>query len=278
MLAGVLSENYAALRDSESSGRSVFAFFSGGELDEKSYEFRSELLDTDEFKMFAKDKYVLLNLDLSSAEQVVARYGLSSYPTVYILSKDGYVLSIIQYNEAINSVSVLEDILWEQTEGINRVSGAIEKVQSSSGVEKVRSIDSLYEATPVAGRKILAQLVKQVPLLDPDNASGLVGKYEFISVYDEAIEAISEGRQDGVVESFVNIAENGHLDPAQTFEAYYNAAYLMALFASDDYDRMLDFLRKAMEADNENVRADDVTSLMNTVSQMRDIVSADLVD
>ena len=117
--------------------------------------------------------------------------------------------------------------------------------------------------------------MREVPSLDPSDASGLVGKYEFIRVYEDAIEKTSEGVRDGVAESFVEIAENGHLSPAQKFEAFYNAAYLMALFGDKDFDRMYWLLGKAQEADPENIRREDITDLMAMIAQMRDIISGD---
>ena len=152
------------------------------------------------------------------------------------------------------------------------ISSAISRVQMSSGVEKVRAIDSLYEATPEAGRKPLAALVREVPQLDPEDGSGLVGKYEFIRTYDEALEAIAEGRREGVVESFVSIAEGGHLDGPRRQEAYYNAAYLMALFGESDYDRMYELLEKAQESDPESVRMADISNLMVMVSKFRELM------
>ena len=169
----------------------------------------------------------------------------------------------------------MSEILEEQAERIQAVSSAIVRVQSSSGAEKVRAIDMLYEATPETGRKPLDGLVREVPSLDPSDASGLVGKYEFIRVYEDAIESTSEGIRDGVAESFVDIAENGHLSPAQKFEAFYNAAYLMALFGDSDYDRMHELLGKAKESDPENIRMEDITNLMAMIAQMRDIISGD---
>ena len=321
--AGWQTDYDAALKDAEAKGRSVLALFSGEDWDGRTQTFRTDVLDTDEFKEFVKDSYVLLNVDLSEAEQAAAipkegadekeqaeaarvqagidtklglirRYGVSSYPSLYLLSKEGYVLSIVQYSEGLTAPSVLKEILEEQEEGIAAVSAAISRMQASSGADKVRAIDQLYEATPEAGRAVLAPLVKEVPSLDPGDVSGLVGKYEFIRTYDEAIANISEGKRDGVVESFVAIAEGGHLSPAQKLEAYYNAAYLMALFGEDDYDRMYELLQKAMESDPAgNMQADShsgesavasepaggrmekIAALMKMVAQMRDIVGQD---
>ncbi|MBQ3801899.1 MAG: thioredoxin family protein [Treponema sp.] len=284
-----------ALKEAGESGRSVLVLFSGEDWDGKTQVFRSDVLDTDEFKDFARERYVLLNIDLSEAEQARAieegdgdllagiearsgllrRYGVSSYPTLALLSGEGYVLTIVQYDEGLNSPAVLEEILEEQAERIQAVSSAIALVRSSSGAEKVRAIDRLYEATPETGRKPLDSLVREVPSLDPSDASGLVGKYEFIRVYEDAIEKTSEGVRDGVAESFVEIAENGHLSPAQKFEAFYNAAYLMALFGDKDFDRMYWLLGKAQEADPENIRMEDITDLMAMIAQMRDIISGD---
>lgn len=294
----------AALQAAKAQGKDVFVLFSGEDWDGKTAGFRTDVLDTEEFSAFVKDKYVLLNIDLSEAEQanaiaapdaderakadaarlqsdidakntVIRLYGISSYPTVCILSNEGYVLSFVQYNEGLNSPSVLMDVLDELAPGMTEVSAAIRQVQLSAGAEKVRAIDSLYTVTPEAGRRPLAGLVREVPSLDPADESGLVGKYEFIKTYDEVIESLSDGRNEGVVEFFVTLAEHGHLGPAQKLEAYYNAAYLMALLGDSDYDRMFELLQKAQDVDPENVRMEDIANLKQMISQMRDIMNQD---
>lgn len=294
----------AALQDAKAQGKELFVLFSGEDWDGKTAGFRTDVLNTEEFTAFVKDRYVLLNIDLSEAEQanaiaapdaderakadaarlqsaidakntVIRLYGISSYPTVCILSSEGYVLSFVQYNEGLNAPSVLTDVLDELAPAMADVSAAIRQVQLSAGAEKVRAIDSLYTATPEAGRRPLAALVREVPALDPGNESGLVGKYEFIRAYDEAIENLSEGKNDGVVDSFVMLAEEGHLNPAQKLEAYYNAAYLMALLGDSDYDRMFELLQKAQDVDPENVRMEDIADLKQMISRMRDIMNQD---
>lgn len=282
----------SALKAAQAQNKAIFSLFSGVDWDGKTEAFRAGVLDTAEFREFAWNSYVMLNLDLSEAERaligegaapqaedakagLMRHYGVSSYPCIYILSKEGYVLSIVQYDEGISSASVLKEILAEQEESIDGISSAIAQVQSSSGVQKARAIDSLYGATPEAGRKPLAGLIREIPSLDPSDESGLVGKYEFIAVYEDAFESISEGHRDGVVESFIQIAETGHLGPAQKLEAYYNAAYLMALFGDNDYDTMYGLLQKAQAADPESVRLEDIENLMAMVSKFRDIMRQD---
>lgn len=294
----------AALQDAKAQGKELFVLFSGEDWDGKTAGFRTDVLNTEEFSAFVKDRFVLLNIDLSEAEQAAAitapdaderaradaarlqsvidakntairLYGISSYPTVCILSSEGYVLSFVQYNEGLNSPSVLTDVLDELAPAMADVSAALAQVQRAVGVEKVRAIDRLYSVTPEAGRRPLAALVREVPSLDPANESGLVGKYEFIKTYDEVIESLSEGRNEGVVESFVTLAEHGHLDPAQKLEAYYNAAYLMALLGDSDYDRMFELLQKAQDVDPESVKMEDIANLKQMISQMRDIMNQD---
>ncbi len=291
----------AALQEAQEQEKELFVLFSGEDWDGKTTGFRADVLDTDEFREFVKESYVLLNIDLSESEQAMAllgadaseqekadavrlqkeidakqdlirRYGVTDYPCIYILSKEGYVLSIVHYNENLNAPSVLTGIYEEQAAGMAEISTAISQMQQAAGVEKVRAIDRLYEATPVAGRKPLASLVKEVPALDPGDESGLVGKYEFIRTYDEAMEKLSEGNREGVVESFIEIAEHGHLDAARKLEAYYNAAYLMALLGESDYDKMYELLVKAQESDPESVRMDDISDLMMMVSKFRELM------
>ena len=291
-----------AKKEAEMQNKDILALFSGEDWDGKTTTFRVDVLDTEEFYRMVKEQYVLLNIDLSQSEQahaitgsdateqqkvdaeivqqgidakqaVVRRYGVSSCPVIYILSKEGYVLSLLSYSEGINSPTVFHNILEEQKESMANISALISKVAMSEGVEKARAINALYDATPEPGRRELDSLIKSFASLDSNNQTGLLGKYEFINTYNDAVKNISEGNKSGVVDSFVRIAENGHLDQDTKQQAYYNAAYLMAVLGDRDYDKMYSLLQKAQDVAPESPRAKDVSAMMEMVSKMRDLVN-----
>ncbi len=277
----------------EKQNKNIFLFFSGEDWDEKTSGFKTSVLSTSEFMSSVGKKYVLANLDLSQAQyastigeentsekskalqkkrDIIQQYGVVQIPVIYLLSKEGYVLSIIHYNESMTSVSALQDVLSVSDDNIQEVSACIDAVNSSSGTDKVRAIDSLYEATISTGRYVLAPLVSQVASLDINNETGLVGKYEFITTYNNAVDKFSLDETAGIAESFAEIAETGHLDPIRKQEAYYNAAFIMAVIGDSDYDTMYGYLQKALAQDTQSEHAEDISLMMESVLKMKSAV------
>ena len=54
----------AALQDAKAQGKELFVLFSGEDWDGKTAGFRTDVLNTEEFSAFVKDRFVLLNIDL----------------------------------------------------------------------------------------------------------------------------------------------------------------------------------------------------------------------
>ncbi len=288
-----------ALQSAGERQKPIFLLFSGEDWDGATPTFKKDVLDTRDFAEDFKNDYVLVKLDFSQSEyaktvldensspkqreeadrilaeydekeRLASLYGLNNqYPCVYLLSKEGYVLCAIPYSEAIKSVADLENLIGIQQSVVTQLSSLIERVNASEGAEKAKAIDALYEATPEAYRLPLAPLTASVASLDAQNTSGLRGKYELISAWNNAMIEIQNGDTDATVDKYLAACEGGMLSPDQKQEAYYTAAYMMAVLGSSDFDRMYSLLQKSMEAAPESGRAADITLMMNEIREMQ---------
>ncbi len=258
--------------------KDMFLYFSGSDWDVPSQTLKSAILDKDTFAKKAAKDFVLVNLDFPESEGVIdeeqmnknfetaQRYYLQAFPTVLLLSSDGDVYGQVPYDETVTDpAKYLETV--KSFDAVKKQRADLKKkIAAASGAEKVVLIDSLFEMTSPEYRGLLGEYIEEIPALDPNNQTGLRGKYDLQLAYNAAMDAYASG--DGALASqkFLDVIATGILDPAQIQEAYYMAAYLQAISGTADETAVIGMLQKAVDADPENPNA---AEILYTIEQIR---------
>jgi protein disulfide-isomerase len=100
----------SALARARKEGRSLFLYFTGSDRPDLCKRLDEEILSTAEFKSYAKEKLILVKLDLlKQTEQsgrlrnqsmtLAEQYGVTDYPTVIILDRTGRPVKTLGYQE-----------------------------------------------------------------------------------------------------------------------------------------------------------------------------------
>jgi len=98
----------AANKEAAAFKQPIFAFFTGSDWCGWCMKLRSESLDTKAFEKFAADNLILLELDFPREKKIsdkvkkqnaglAAKYGISGYPTVFLLDAEGKELGKTGY-------------------------------------------------------------------------------------------------------------------------------------------------------------------------------------
>lgn len=98
----------AAKKEAAAFKQPIFAFFTGSDWCGWCMKLRSEALDTKAFEKFAADNLILLELDYPREKKIsdkvkkqnaelAAKYGISGYPTVFLLDAEGKELGKTGY-------------------------------------------------------------------------------------------------------------------------------------------------------------------------------------
>ena len=279
---GWLTDFEKAEKEAAKKGKNIFLLFSGEDWDGKTSEFRAAVLEDKAFSPIAKH-YVLLHIDFSETEYAEAdigedataaqqkraqeiaaeydkredladTYNLTQYPSIYILSPEGYLLARIPYDkENLGTPAALAEGLASQADIVRERENLIAAVRNSSGLDRVRAIDALFEAMEPECRACLAGLAAEVPQIDSQDETGLLGKYELWNAYIKMQKALRKGEdRDSSVQLLIDAAESGHLDGELKQEAFYTAAYLLAALGSQDFDRLFVLLQLAQDASPES--------------------------
>ena len=286
---GWLSSFSDAKLQSEKTGKNILMVVSGGA--DSSSQFKSSVLDSKEFLSEASKKFVLLFINLSAdslkdlsqdelskvyAEnsQIIMDYNITEELTLLLLTGEGYWLKEFPYAEKYQEVQNLIADLTEEDEKVLKIEDYISSIKKADGTEKVRLIDSLFEFTTEHYRAPLVPLYYQIPELDPKNKTGLLGKYELLIAYSKADQILSPETVDQAAHLFTDIAENGHLDNSQKFEAYFTAAYMYPLVGSTNFNMMTELLERAYASNPTDAHVGELNDLLEHVKDLSVIYEA----
>ncbi len=275
---GCFTDAEAALKYAERKNRDVLLFVTMEDNDSATVSILKEMASS------ADSSFVLARLDFSQktyeasvsneelANQIqkntrfASMLNVSQTPSVYILSKESYVLTTFVYEADSISPADFKSLLEEQTASLDKMRALIQGTKKGKALDKVRAIDELYEATVPEHRVFLAELIESVIKLDKNNESGLLGKYIYAAADVKAAIAINQGKVNEAVKSYVEAAENPQLEAELKQQSYYIAAYLCSMTGSAEKSVIVDYLQKAIEAAPESKEVASIQKIMEIVA------------
>jgi thioredoxin-related protein len=270
-----LSDYAEGQKLAEKNDKMIFLLFTADETDEKNMEFK-KIFNTPELKKILKG-YVLVNIDFSESRYAAAeppedaddkaieaagkvqellerdfgvaqKYSVQGLPMIYLLTKEGYVIATIGVDTETVTTEQFLTRLEEEKPAIDSTYTLFQKIKTTQGLEKVLAIDELYEATESQYRFLLSDFFAQVPQLDPNNESGVLGKFILQNTNNAAMQFLSAGDYESAIREFETIAENPILKPLEKQEALFTVAYLFANTGTEDITKILDYLQRAYDA------------------------------
>lgn len=273
--------------------KDIYLLFSGDDWAETSKLFKENIVLTKNFsKEFGKE-YVFANLDFSQTEyaktnvpenaseeelksaaeikksyekkELLARYyNVRKWPCAYLVSKDGYVLAYVDFDE--KNESTFEEYsakMKDAGQEALKTKELIEKVEKSSGIEKAQAINELVENTRQEHCFLLKDLIQEFIVLDSQDSTGLLGDYEIRNAYNKSLEAFAQGKDPA--EPFEQIAEKSSLSDLQRQEAMYMAAYVLVNLPDIDFERVQQCLEKAYSIKTEGGYSEEILKALETV-------------
>lgn len=274
-----------AKKISAKKNQDIFMVVSGGE--ELSKNFKTNVLDSKEF-LSSQKNLTLLFINLSAdglagldheqftkvyeeTSKIILNYNITDELTMIRMSPEGYCLFDFPYVEKYESVENLIEDIKSSEEKVGEMKSIISKIKKTSGTEKVRAIDHLYESTDENHRTVVLPLCNEILDLDKENATGLLGKYELISAYDQSYKILSRETVDQSAQIFINLVNNGHLDKSQKFEAYYTASFMYSLVGSMDFSKMIDLLEMACKENPSDKHFGDAQDLLQNLRDLKTV-------
>ena len=273
-----------AMLAAEENNKDLLIFFSGLGWDGYSEQFTSEILSKDAFLKEVGTNYVPVQLNILldeeglTEEEIVVNQsnymiayslGVSSVPSIMVLTKDGNPYGSILYTEDTTVESVVADFkaIKKAGDAISKLTGKIEK---ATGVNKAELIDELYSSVSEEFSYLFTDYIAEFPSLDPENKTGKLGKYKLLLAYDESLAIFNEsGDIDAAAQVFINLAESGLLTVDEYQTAYYNAAYLESYGGQIVTENTVPYLQKAYDAAPESELADSILLTIESLTSLQ---------
>lgn len=280
--------------------KNILLLFSGDDWDGISATLKENVFTTKTFVSKAQKKYVLLNVDFSQTEyakteitdastdeeieeamriqtlymqkeDLAEKYNLSMYPSLYVITPDEYGLCSIEFNETDETPESLLEKLEQSEETQANLVQLIKSLDGAEGLDKVLAIDALYNATDIMLRNPLADFAQEVVSLDPNNQTGVIGKYEYELANQRAMQyAMYANDVVSAAKEFEDVCETGHLSASEKQNAYYMSAYILAMQSEPDFEKMISLMEKSYEQDEQSDLAPQILEIIENIKQVRD--------
>ncbi|MBR4825673.1 MAG: thioredoxin family protein [Spirochaetaceae bacterium] len=262
--------------------KNILLAFTGTGWDGVSDGFEKDVMNDSEFIKKMGKKFELAQIDIPAGENEVSEeemqkiftyammFNLETTPSLILLSPEGISYGSVAYQQEMGLEAVIEAV--ENIEnGYKAMAKLKSDIEKASGVKKVQLIDELYEKSSDEEKAKMTDYILEVPALDPENQSGLVGKYKLLAAYSEAGLYMQRGDVVGARDVLLRMVEGSDVEPEYAQEAYYTAAYISALggllTTQEEIDFTCSLLEKAIAVYPESEHIEDLNNFLNLVKQ-----------
>ncbi|HRR34709.1 MAG TPA: thioredoxin family protein [Kiritimatiellia bacterium] len=157
---GWVTDFEQAKKESATFKQPIFAFFTGSDWCGWCVRLKNEVLDTKEFEKFAADSLILFEADFPQAKkqsekvikqnsELANKYGVRSFPTVFLLNAEGKQLGKTGYREGgaeayVNHLQKLLDdagVKVEKTPVAGKAPSAYEKMKAEKAAKAAKAAE-----------------------------------------------------------------------------------------------------------------------------------------
>lgn len=169
----------AACAKAKAEGKAVLVDFTGSDWCGWCVRLRSSILDTPAFQNYAKDKFVLMEVDVpknvarigaelhARNRQIAARYNVTSYPTMLVLNPEGEVLGGF-----IGGRDTMESVITPLNEALT-TRNKTEEARQCEGKERAQALFAVYNQLHPSMRPYFRALRDEIAACDSENSTGI---------------------------------------------------------------------------------------------------------
>lgn len=288
----------SALVQTKKTKQNILLIVTTGSDELSSQEFIDNVLNSPDFAEIIAKKYAVVNMDFSEESyqktvikpdatkeeqqaseeyselmyknaRIASLLSVQSTPAIYLFSKEMCFITEVVPEGNITNPTELETAISKYNDKIAFVNERVAASEKGSVIEKVTAIDELFEATDSVYKTFLISYMDKVIQIDKKNESGLLNKYILAKANAKATEFFLEGNVEEAIMCFVSITKEAILTGEQKQQAYYMAAYLLAMSGSIEYDRICDYLQKSIEAAPDSQEVSGIEMFKNYVESAK---------
>ncbi len=273
-----------AIEYSNKKNKALLVFFTSEGDDSNNTQMVNSVIKAPAFKGEIASKYAVLHVDFSqdifqkslapenasqdqqelanvytnilqNNYQLAVLFNISQMPGIFLCTPQGYVVCRLDADKEILDYETFKNQLLEKEADLNKFKALVAATKKGSNVKKVEAVDNLYNATDSDYRAFMLPILNYAIELDPQNESGLTGKFVLAKAEIEALFAYSQGDVESAVSKYLIAADNQYVKAEEKQEILFKVAYLVAYSESDDYEGILSYLQTAYDIAPESNRA-----------------------
>ncbi len=256
-------------KDIKLSQKNAFIIFTLSDTDDRS-KYLLDSVFTKDFFETATDKFTLYNVnivrdeslmpakDLERNYTLLSDYGVLEVPFLCLLTREGDVY----HHELIpQDIKSTEDFLkylnelYEKGESVEEIKLAIAK---ADGVEKIKAIDNFFNNIYSVNSEKYSPLFKLGIESDPENKSGLTGKFILADKQITVDRLLAEKKFAAAIKEFMEVLETKMLKPEEEQATWCNIAYFASAIPDTPKKEIIAYLQKALNIAPKSARAKDI--------------------
>lgn len=168
----------AAKTKAAQENKAILADFTGSDWCGWCIRLRQNVFDTPAFESYAKDKFVLAEIDLPQAPKIspeqleknrrlCAQYGVQSFPTIMVMDANGRVMG--GFTGGRTSLQAVQPHLDKALENL----ALFKQAASQQGDAKLQTLVKIYKNFPDSLKQQAADLRDEILALDTQDSAGL---------------------------------------------------------------------------------------------------------
>ena len=182
--------------------KAILVDFTGSDWCGWCVQLRTTILDTEAFRSYAADKFVLLEVDVprnikkigekqhARNREIVRKYNISIYPSLLVLNANGEVLGgMIGGRDTLKSVIAPLD---EALQNEQKVAAA----RKLSGAERAQALLAIYRTLSPTLKDHFRAMRDEIAQYDPDNNTGIHNEIADTKQKDELQAALNAAGMD----------------------------------------------------------------------------------
>lgn len=158
--------------------KAILADFTGSDWCGWCIRLRQSVLDTPEFESYAKDKFVLAEIDVPQApklspeqmqknRRLCEQYNIQGFPTILVMDAEGRVMGGFSGGK-----TSLQEVQAPLEKGLENIRLA-QQAAAQQGDEKLQTLVKIYKNFPAEIKENAAYLRDAILALDPADAGGI---------------------------------------------------------------------------------------------------------
>lgn len=183
----------AAKAKAAAENKAVLIDFTGSDWCSWCIRLRKQVLDTPAFETYAKDKFVLMEVDVPQNpkfdpalrkrnEQLCEQFAVEGFPTIMVITPQGEVVG------GFSGFKPTVDATAKTLDAALATADLLKKAETQQGTEHLATLAQAYKSIPEELQPQAAGLLQRIVSLDPQDTTGL-GRLQRVQTQREALAA-----------------------------------------------------------------------------------------